>query len=268
MAFTTQITFVVAVNNRDVLEQNLLSSPCLRFPHSHEVLIQEKFPSAALAYNDGMQRASNDLVIFIHQDMFLPEAWLSRLEMNLQYLDENGPDWGVLGCWGARTDGSLVGHIYSSGLGLLGEELENPLPVQTLDEIVLVVRKNSGLFFDETLPHFHFYGADICMTAASRRLNCYAMSAFCVHNTAQILRLPEEFYDCYAHVKRVWRNCLPIQTTCIRISRFNSEVYRRKLEDFCQTAFLDSRCPAPRVIDPSEILKQLEYAEASGRGPK
>jgi len=55
--------------------------------------------------------------------------------------------------------------------------------VQTLDEIVLIFRRDSGLSFDETLPHFHFYGTDICMRAAEQGRQCYAISAFCVHNT-------------------------------------------------------------------------------------
>lgn len=251
------ITFVVAVNSRRVLQENLLASICVRPPH--QVLIQEGFPSAALAYNDALLTATNDLIVFVHQDVFLPEPWFGQLEQSLDYLHRTDPSWGVLGCWGARADGSLVGHVYSSGLGVLGACLEHPERVQTLDEIVLIFRKSSGVSFDASLPHFHFYGTDICMRAAAQGLNCYAMSGFCVHNTRQILRLPKEFYDCYAHVKRTWEDRLPIQTSCIRISRFDVEVFRRKVEDFCRPAFLDTRMSAPRVSDPRQIVKELEY---------
>jgi hypothetical protein len=250
------ITFVVAVNDRRVLEENLLASTCVHAPH--EVLIQEGFPSAALAYNDALLKATNNLIVFVHQDVFLPETWIGQLEESLEYLYQTDPSWGVLGCWGARADGSLLGHVYSSGLGVLGACLEHPERVQTLDEIVLICKKSSGLSFDARLPHFHFYGTDICMRAAARGLNCYAMSGFCVHNTRQILRLPREFYACYAHIKRSWKDRLPIQTSCIRITRCDIEVFRRKLEAFCRPAFLNSRMSAPRVTDPRQITKELE----------
>jgi hypothetical protein len=189
--------------------------------------------------------------------MFLPQAWLSQLENSLQYLHENELSWGVLGCWGARADRACLGHIYSSGLGILGHDFDHPLPVQTLDEIVLIVRKSSGLSFHDALPGFHFYGTDICMSAAVQGLECYVLPAFAIHNTAQILKLPADFYACYAHAKRLWKKQLPIQTTCIRISRFNSEVYWRKLRSLYQAKSFERRTPAPRVVDPGQILEQL-----------
>ena len=258
MSKTFHVTFVVATNNSEVLERNLLASPDLRSGGGHQILIQENYSSATGAYNEGIKKAINNVIVFVHQDLFLPEGWLSQVEENLRRLEEKDPDWGVVGCWGARADGKLCGHVYSSGLGVLGREFEQPTPVQTLDEIVLILRNDSALSFDETLPDFHFYGTDICMQAASRGLTCYVISAFCIHNTRQLLKLPEQFYNCYAHVKRVWKDRLPIQTSCIRISRFDSEVYRRRLEDFCRQAFPDNRQPAERVLDPSQILKQLE----------
>jgi hypothetical protein len=252
------VTFVAAVNSREVLEQNLLASPCLRSTSSHEILIQEHYASASAAYNDALRKAANNLIVFVHQDVFLPDAWLSQLGENLRRLEEKDPDWGVVGCWGARADGELCGHIYSSGLGVLGQEVEQPVTVQTLDEIVLIFRRDSGLSFDETLPHFHFYGTDICMRAAEQGRQCYAISAFCVHNTRQLLTLPDEFYACYSHIKRSWRRRLPIQTSCIRISRFDSEVYVRKLEEVYRNRFPRARKAASRCTDPQRILEELE----------
>jgi hypothetical protein len=106
---------------------------------------------------------------------------------------------------------------------------EQPEPVQTLDEIVLIIRKSSGLRFDDQLPHFHLYGADICLRAAKMGRKSYAIPAFCIHNTQQNLILPREFYQCCMHIKRVWKDALPIQTTCMRLTRFNAPLYRRKL---------------------------------------
>lgn len=261
MSLTNRISFVVAANNRDILERNLLASPCFRSAHGHQILVREGYSSAADAYNDGLQESANELVIFVHQDVFLPEGWMSRLDSALQQLEKTDPGWGVLGCWGAKENGEYRGHVYSSGWGVLGEDFESPEPVQTLDEIVLIFRKSSRLFFDPRLPHFHFYGTDLCMRAAELEMKSYAMSAFCIHNTAQILRLPEEFYRGYFHIRRVWKDRLPIETTCIRISRSNAQVYRRKLEEFYLSRLRRKGSPVPRLTDPRLILKELETAE-------
>lgn len=251
-------TFVVAVNSREVLEQNLLASPCLQDNAGHQFLIQENYKSAAAAYNDALEKASNNVIIFLHQDLFLPSGWLSQLEENLRYLEETDPAWGVLGCWGARADGQLCGHIYSSGLGILGAEFGQPVPIRTLDEIVLIFRKDSGLRFDEALPHFHFYGTDICMRAAEHGRRCYVVSAFCIHNTQQLLTLPKEFYACYKHMKQVWNSRLPIKTTCIEISRFDEDMLRRRAKQLCRRVLQRKLPPAsPRVPDPERILQIL-----------
>jgi hypothetical protein len=259
-----RITFVAAVNDQEILRHNLLASICLQPPHCHQILVQEGFPSAAKAYNDAIARAENDLIVFIHQDVWLPGPWLQQLEGALKLLQRTDPNWGVLGCWGVSSSGMYSGHIYSSGLGVLGDRFTIPAPVQTLDEIVLIVKKHSGLQFDNALPHFHFYGTDICMRAASQGLNCYAISAFCVHNTAQILQLPPDFYRSYYHVKRVWRERLPIETSCIRISRFDTEVRRRKIEDFISRKLKRRKQGAVRVLDPVNIVENLNLVPEDG----
>ena len=99
--------------------------------------------------------------------MIFPEFWLLDLQRALDSLQQTDPEWGVLGCYGVTLDEGR-GYIYSGGLGVMGKPTDRPGPVQTLDEIVLILRKSSGLRFDDRLPHFHFYGADICMTAAAR----------------------------------------------------------------------------------------------------
>ena len=228
---STNITFAVAVNNHEIFKNNFLASPCLREPHQHQILVQEGFKSATRAYNDAIEKSSNDLIIFCHQDILLPENWILLLDRALSDLQTADPNWGVLGPYGKTQDGRGWGHVYSSGRNVIGEPFQRPIPVQTLDEIVLILRKSSGLRFDEHLPHFHFYGADICLRAAKAGMKSYAISAFCIHNTQQPLVLRGEFYDCCKHIKRVWKDYLPIQTTCIRITRFNFPLYSRRLRE-------------------------------------
>jgi hypothetical protein len=250
------ITFAVATyRTGEILESNFLASPCLRKPHPHQILVQKDYISAAKAYNDAIDRAVNDLVVFAHQDVIFPDCWLSQLARALDYLEVADPRWGVLGCFGKTRDGRSCGYVYS--FGVLGSPLVHPAPVRTLDEIVLILRKPSGLRFDERLPHFHFYGADICLAAAKRGMNSYAIPAFCIHNSQQQLVLPREFYESYRHFKRLWKEHLPVQTTCITVSRFDLAVYIRRLHE-AYVRHIVRKQPVKRLRSVQGLLEQLE----------
>jgi len=261
MADTKSITFVVAVNNKHVFESNFLASPCLSGAHSHQIIVQEGFSSAATAYNDAIDRSTNDLIVFAHQDMIFPEFWLAELQRALDSLQQTDPEWGVLGCYGETLYDHGRGYIYSGGLGIMGKPTDHPEPVQTLDEIVLILRKSSGLRFDGDLPHFHFYGADICMAAAARGWKSYAISAFCIHNTQQIFVLPKEFYESYKYMKRRWKNSLPISTTCVTITRSDFRIYQRRLLEVYLRFIRRKEIGAVRVKDGRALL--AEFGDAS-----
>ena len=265
MSVTTPITFAVAVSDEAILRNNFQASPCLAGEGRHQVLEQRGFKSAAAAYNDAIARSVNDLIVFAHQDVVFPGTWLADLNRALDLLQHTDPEWGVLGCYGETLDDNGRGYVYSPGRGILGKPLNKPALVQTLDEIVLIIRKSSGLKFDPDLPHFHFYGADICMAAADRGMKSYAISALCIHNSQQNLVLPEEFYQGYKHIKRRWGKFLPIQTTCARITRSDFYMYKRRLREAYLRTIRGKVVGARRVDDGREILRQLEglYPETS-----
>jgi hypothetical protein len=234
-----------------VLQQNLLLSPGLLNGGRNQLVIKRGFPSASLAYNSAIEEAEHDIVIFVHQDVYLPDTWFTSLQRCLAFLEETDVSWGVLGCFGSRkgADGGL-GRVYTSGMGWHGRPLARPEPVETLDEIILVVRKSSGLRFDPRLPHFHLYGTDICMTARERGLTSYAFQGFCVHNTNQLLSLPKEFYTCYRHIRHRWSRYLPIHASCMTISRLNGALYRKRIAEARQQLFGTGRQAETRVEDP------------------
>lgn len=260
---TALLTFAVAANNREMLEANFLASPCFQTGHPYQILVQEGYASASKAYNDAFEKSRNDLIVFAHQDVIFPDEWLAQLEKALRYLDINDPDWGVLGCYGQTLDQGAHGYVYSPGPGFIGAPFENPAEVQTLDEIVLIVRKSSGLRFDDTLPSFHLYGTDICMRASQLGRRSYAIPALCVHNSLHYLVLPEEFYACYKHVRRVWKASLPIQTPCIRITASNKFLYERRLREFYLRHIRHRTVIAGRAKDGRNLLDALRTMTAS-----
>jgi len=254
------ITFVVAVNSREIYESNFLASLCFDGISSHEIIAQEGFQSAARAYNDAIDKSANDLMIFAHQDILFPAEWLDDLQRALDVLEEEDANWGVLGCYGEPLYGTGKGYVYSRGLGVLGKPFDRPAEVQTLDEIVLIIRKSKGLRFNDSLPNFHFYGADICMAAAKAGMKSYAISAFCIHNSQQNFLLPKGFYESYAIMKQIWKEALPIRTTCIRITRFDGEVYARRLHELYMRYIRRKEIGATRVKDGRQLLREIESA--------
>lgn len=257
-----EYTFVVAANDRSILNKNLLASPCLGNDSPHQLLILEGYSSAACAYNRGIEQSKNDVVVFVHQDVYLPHEWVACVETALRNIEGRDPDWGVAGCWGVRDDGAKFGHLYTPGDGIIGAPFAQPERVRTLDEVVLILRRSSGLKYDEGLAGFHFYGADICLTAAKAGRQCYAVSAFCVHNSRQYFEYPSDFYASYKYVKKKWKHCLPIQTSCICVSRFDWDLKKRAVKRgfFKVTGRRLDR--GSRLNDPRSILHQPSQEDA------
>jgi Glycosyltransferase like family len=249
-------TFVSAVNDMDVLQKNLCLSPCINSCRSNQFIIKRNYPAASLAYNEAINESENETVIFVHQDIFLPESWLTNLRTSLYYFNKEKIQWGVLGCYGVRNnvgEGIELGQVYTNGLGIVGHKIDKPEYVETLDEIVLVIQKSSDLRFDQSLPSFHLYGTDLCMSAREKGLLCYAIPAFCIHNTNQILHLPKEFYECYRHIKRKWKKYLPIYTSCIEISRFDRDLHLRQLHEVYKKYLCKQSMPIHRAEDPRTL---------------
>jgi len=246
-------TIAVAVNNTETLLNNLFLSPGLQEGHKHQILIKENFLSASEAYNSAIDEASHEIIIFIHQDIYLPENWFTDLGQSLSYLEEKQLNWGVLGCFGVTKTEQGVGSVCDPW-GVHGREIINPESVETLDEIVLIIRKSSGLRFDPLMPHFHLYGTDICMSSKEKGMNNFAFKGFCIHNTHQLLILPQEFYDCYFYLKKKWAKYLPIQTSCIRITTYNEKVYYRQFREWTDRVLGIKQTPKLRLEDPRLVL--------------
>lgn len=258
------ITFAVATyGSREILANNLLASPCFENGHPHQILIEQDSGSAAEAYNRAIDEASNDLIVFVHNDVILPRGWTEQLQSALEHLEAVDPEWGVLGCFGVTSIGEHRGYLFSPGPGILGAPFQTPQPVRVLDEIVLILRKSSGLRFDATLPSFHLYGTDICLRADAAGRKSYVVPAFCIHNANHYLVLPRDFYTSCRHIRRVWRHALPIQTPCITITRWNGPLYVRRLKEVrlrvLQRGFL-----APRMTDIRQLVRMAEASVRHG----
>jgi hypothetical protein len=214
----TPLTFVACVSNDAILQENLLSSPCLSSDSPHEVLLMRNCASAAEGYNRGIEVARNDIVVFVHQDVYLPSGWTARFLNQVQLADEQIGNVAVLGLYGvcaAPMRGRLsVGHVVDRNSLLRGSQ-QLPAVVDSLDELLLALRRPTQLRFDGRLG-FHFYGADICQSAKQSGQKAVAIDAPCFHNSLNT-GVSWEFYRSGKQFAKKWRQMLPIHTTCARV---------------------------------------------------
>ena len=90
--------------------------------------------------------------------------------------------------------------------------------MRTLDEMLLVVRRDSGLRFDAGLPGFHMYGTDICLEAEAQGLQNYVVPCFAVHNSNGLRFLPWGFWRACLHVWRTRKAQLPVHAPCVKLT--------------------------------------------------
>jgi len=254
---------IAAVNNEQVLQQCLLSSPDLQIQNVGEVLLQRGFDNAADAYNTAIAQAKCEVLVFVHQDIYLPAGWFEQMAAVINQLALTDPDWGVLGVYGVTAAGEPRGHLYcNANQCTLGQPVQAPLEVGTLDEVILIIRKNSGLQFDRGLKGFHLYGTDICLTAREQGRKIYVVPGFCIHNANGYGMFPTSFWRGYLHMRRKWKSRLPVKTPCIEIKQSLWPVLRSMVWRFCWLKTKRIKL-ARRVSDPAKLYTELKTDLAS-----
>jgi hypothetical protein len=197
----TPLSFVACISDESLLRANVLTSPCLIEPNSpHEMILVRAASDAASGLNLGLEQAKNNWIICIHQDVHLPEGWDQQLVTQLEEAERRFGPIGVAGVYGVgeaigRPNHPLsaqrVGSVIDRGRTLRdGPSL--PATVSTLDELLLVIHRDSPLRLDPSLG-FHLYGADLCLQACEQGLAVVALEALCRHNSRSI-GLPQAFF--------------------------------------------------------------------------
>jgi hypothetical protein len=199
------LSLICACNDEDVLRKNLMASSLAK---KCEVIVERDYTNVPKAYNAGMQRASGDIWIFAHQDVFLPDTFEGELRTALFMLGRE--DWGVIGPAGQSASG---GHGYVLDRGMAwGQHRKLPIEVDTLDELMLIVKRDTLFKFDEDMPNHHLIGTDLCMQARARNKVRYAIRAYCAHNS-KTRGIDPSFWDAADYVMRKWPQFLPIYAT-------------------------------------------------------
>jgi len=214
--YPVKVSFVTCVNNlsqyRNYIVGSLFKNDTQR---NYEVIPVMNFGnpySAAQALNIGIEKAKADVVVLCHQDVLFYEGWVDMLFDRIEEI-EALPDrkkWGVLGTAGItkRDDTAGVVHSIKGSLQWQATKRAKVFPVQTVDEHCMIIRKSSGLRFDErNFDGFHFYGPDICLNALSNGFKNYGILCPLVHDSrsGSLVSGKKEFMRLLNNLARKWR---------------------------------------------------------------
>lgn len=153
-------------------------------------------------------------VILCHQDVRLVDDGRVELDAKLDELTRVDPSWAIAGNAGGVAPGCLSlrltdPHGKNQSRGAL------PSRVQSLDENLLIVRRDARVGFSNDLSGFHFYGADICLHAAQMGRSAYVIDFHLQHLSAG--KKGADFYAGERAFRAKWSRALRprwIQTTC------------------------------------------------------
>jgi hypothetical protein len=155
---------------------------------------------------------------------------VARLQSALDELDRIAPDWAIAGVVGADQDGRLLGCTWSTGIGaIIGSEATLPARAATLDEMLLLVRVSTGLRFDEQLPGFHLYAADIIQIAATAGHSSWVIQAPAIHHDRPVINLGGGYKQAWYYVRRKWKSRLPIPNLVCPITRSPLKVIEKDI---------------------------------------
>jgi SAM-dependent methyltransferase len=211
------LSFVACVNNEAQFADNLAASPCFRAGSPHELITVRGATSAADGLNGGIKRAKHDIVVLLHQDVYLPAGWPARFLEQWRLAERNAGPVGVVGVYGASHDPAAPGGVVEAGHVLDRHTLRPgssklPARVQGLDELLLAVPRTTPLRFDPSLG-FHFYGTDLACQAREAGLTAVVLDAPCFHNS-QVFAVPPAFHESLQVFRARWKGSLPIATPC------------------------------------------------------
>lgn len=221
-----RLSFVTCVSRMDVLSQQLARSPCLQ---KGRLAWTAYFncTSAAQAFNQALRGStSTDWLIWVHQDVYLPEDWDQQFRRSLTQAMRQWPHLAVAGVYGiqsAGNQGRRAGHVLDRGQ-LLQEPTPLPCLVESLDELLVAVRVSSGLQMDPAMG-FDFYATDLVLQAQEAGLCSAVVGAFCEHwsDTPASGVMPAQLVarvKTNAHAfESKWVHRLPVRTPCFAISR-------------------------------------------------
>jgi hypothetical protein len=251
------IAVAAAVNDRAILANCLARSPDIA-SGTLTLKTYEGFATAGIAYNQALDECEAPWLLFAHQDVYLPSGFAVRITQALETLSATAPDWAVAGVVGGTDGGAVIGKVWCSGNSRLIEGAAAlPAQAETLDELIIIIRRDSGLHFDEKLPSFHLYAADIILTAQAAERSIWVVDAPVVHHSRPVVNLGGGYAQAWNYMRRKWRAQLPIPNLVCPITQSRLTLWEKDLRIRFANRGRSARGDA--TGDPVEIARRLGF---------
>jgi hypothetical protein len=251
------IAVAAAVNDRAILADCLARSPDIA-DGALGLKIYEGFATAGAAYNKALDDCESPWLLLAHQDVYLPEGFAKRIIQALATLCQTAPDWAVAGVVGGTEHGAVIGQVWCSGNGrLIKGSAALPARAATLDELIIIIRRDSGLRFDIELPSFHLYAADIILMAEAAGRSSWVVDVPVVHHSRPVVNLGGGYAQAWNYMRCKWWAQLPIANLVCPITRSRLTLWEKDLRIRIANRGRTARGNAPG--DPVEIARRLGF---------
>jgi hypothetical protein len=254
------IAVAAAVNDHAILADCLARSSDIA-GGALSLKTYEGYKTAGIAYNQALDECEAPWLLLAHQDVYLPVGFAARITAALDQLTRTTPDWAVAGVVGGTQSGAVIGKVWCSGNArLIKGETKLPARAATLDELIIIIRRDSGVRFDVNLPSFHLYAADVILTAQSAGRSTWVVDAPVVHHSRPVLNLGGGYAQAWNYMRHKWRAQLPIPNLVCPITRSRLTLWEKDLRIRFANRGRTERGDAPG--DPVEIAKRLGFEAA------
>lgn len=232
MSARTPVT-IVCVWNDELVRANCLDASIAALldtaPDTEYLPIDnrgQQHPSAGAALNLGARRASNEVVVFVHQDVHLHS--LVALEHAAGALTTSA-DFALLGAVGITDAGELVGRMRDRVV-LLGSPTDLPREVDSLDEVLFLAARSTLLehpLAEDPDLAWHAYAVEYGLRLRARGHRVGALDIPLTHNSmsTNLARLDHA----HAHLAREYPDQVPVRTTCGTVRSPTATSERRRL---------------------------------------
>ncbi|MGZ7883931.1 glycosyltransferase [Limosilactobacillus ingluviei] len=183
---------LITIVNKDDVYQEFKASLAQQKDIDYELIRinneHQQYQSARQAFNEAAQKAKGEYLVFLHPDIrFLDPHALKDVLMQIKGL----PNLGVAGIAGSPTELKngdrviLTTIVQGDNQSSVGEKINAPTSVQTLDECFFVMTKafwQAHPFTD--CPGWHFYAVEQSLVALLAGKQNYVVPAHIWHTSA------------------------------------------------------------------------------------
>ena len=221
---TQACTVAVAVNNGLQYSNNIAASPELASnDKGHQLLPMTGAQNMAQAWQHAVAHAEHNWIVLVHQDVYLPAGWLEQVQYAWAEAEEKlAKPVAILGVAGIRqVDTDHVSYLGSCIDRIKTYAPPAPLPERcdSLDELVLVFRKDRLLPPMSPELGFHFYGTDVVLHAQAAGFEAVVAEVPCFHNSSRFgTHMEDEDLKQKAQVfHQLWEHRLPVFTLIAQV---------------------------------------------------